>query len=241
MSKLIKWGSCTSVFLKWNSVLITSLRGNICRVIGPLWWESIGHRCIPVLWCIIKTLRSGQNGRHFPYDIFKCIFLNENVWIPIKISLQFVPKGPINNIPALVQIMAWRRSGDKPLSEPMMVSLLAHFCVTRPQWVNVSLNKLLNKHSSGRWSEAPCRLCDTSVMIDNSIIFCIDDRALQEKEQVLQISQKQHKNRIMFFLAFCCYGYQKMIKCRWNKMNILVYVHLPLSVNHLAGTTFPSL
>ena len=36
-------------------------------------------------------------------DIFKCIFLNENVWIPIKISLKFVPKGPISNIPAMVQ------------------------------------------------------------------------------------------------------------------------------------------
>ena len=42
----------------------------------------------------------------------------------------------MNNIPALVQIMAWRRPGDKPLSEPMMVSLLTHICVTRPQWVN---------------------------------------------------------------------------------------------------------
>ena len=41
----------------------------------------------------------------------------------------------INNIPALVQIMAWRRPDDKPLSEPMMVSLLTHICVTRPQWV----------------------------------------------------------------------------------------------------------
>ena len=58
-------------------------------------------------------------------------FLNENVWIPVTISLKFVPKGPINNIPALVQIMAWRRSGDKPLSEPMMVSLPTHICVTR--------------------------------------------------------------------------------------------------------------
>ena len=62
----------------------------------------------------------------------KRIFLNENVRISIMISLKFVPKGPINNIPALVQIMAWRRSGDKPLSEPMMVSLLTHICVTRP-------------------------------------------------------------------------------------------------------------
>ena len=56
--------------------------------------------------------------------------MNENVRISIKFSLKFVAKGPINNIPALVQIMAWRRPGDKPLSEPVMVSLLTHICVT---------------------------------------------------------------------------------------------------------------
>ena len=72
----------------------------------------------------------------FPDDIFKSIFFNENVQIFIKMSLNSVPKAPINNIPALVQIMAWRRPGDKPLSEPMVVSLLTHICVTRPQWVN---------------------------------------------------------------------------------------------------------
>ena len=82
-----------------------------------------------------NSLRPRQNGRYFPDDIFKYIFLNENVWISIKISLKFVPKVPINNIPSLVQIMAWRRPGDKPLSEAMMVSLLTHICVTRPQWV----------------------------------------------------------------------------------------------------------
>ena len=83
-----------------------------------------------------NTLRLKQNGRHFADDMFKWIFLKENVWIPIKISLKFVPRGPINNIPALVQIMAWRRPGDKPLSGPMMVRLPTHICVTRPQWVN---------------------------------------------------------------------------------------------------------
>ena len=82
-----------------------------------------------------NTLRPRQNGRHFANDIFKRIFLNEKLWIPIKISLKFVPKGSINNIPALVQIMAWRRPGDKPLSEPMMVQLLTYICITRPQWV----------------------------------------------------------------------------------------------------------
>ena len=87
----------------------------------------------------VNTLRPRQNGRHFADDIFKCIFLNENVWISIKISLKFVPEGPINNILALVQIMAWRRPGDKPLSEPMMVILLTHIHVTRPQWVKMPL------------------------------------------------------------------------------------------------------
>ena len=73
---------------------------------------------------VFNTLRPGQNTRNFPDDIFKCIFLNENVWLSIKISLKFGPKGPINNIPALVQIMAWRRPGDKPSSEPMMVQFI---------------------------------------------------------------------------------------------------------------------
>ena len=49
-----------------------------------------------------NTLRPRQHGRHLPEDIFRCIFLNENVLISIKISLKFVPKGQINNIPALV-------------------------------------------------------------------------------------------------------------------------------------------
>ena len=50
----------------------------------------------------VNTLRPRENGSHFADDILKCIFLNENVWIPIEISLKFVPKGPIDNIPALV-------------------------------------------------------------------------------------------------------------------------------------------
>ena len=54
-------------------------------------------------------------------DIFKRIFLNEKVRILIKISLGFVPNGLIDNNRALVQVMAWRRAGDKPLPEPMLI------------------------------------------------------------------------------------------------------------------------
>ena len=104
---------------------------------------SIMHHLILAL---IITLWPRQNDNHFPDDIFKCIFLNEALSISLKISLKFIPKVSINNIPALIQIMAWRRPGDKPLSEPMMVSLPAHICVTRPQWFIRVVRSTPNAH-----------------------------------------------------------------------------------------------
>ena len=114
-----------------------------------------GHVCL-------NTLRPWQHGRHFADDIFKCIFLNENVWIPIKISLKFVSKGPIHNIPALVQIMAWRRPGDKPLSEPMMVTLPTHICVTRPQCTRMEQCYSLMDDSRGMTKTQICHWCGQS-------------------------------------------------------------------------------
>ena len=84
-----------------------------------------------------NTLSSRQNSSHFPDDIFKCIFVNENICISIKISLKFVPKGPVNNISALVQTLAWCRPGDKPLSEPVTVSLPTHI-----DYASLDLNEL---------------------------------------------------------------------------------------------------
>ena len=83
--------------------------------------------------------------------ILQTIYLNENtcIWISIKISLKFVPKCPINNIPALVQVMAWRRPGDKPSSEPMMASLLTHICSSRSQWVNMKMSYHYRKSHCG--------------------------------------------------------------------------------------------
>ena len=67
---------------------------------------------------------------------FETYFVNENIWTLIKISLKlFVPEGPIDNIPTLIQIMAWPCADKKPLSESMMVSLPTYICVTRPKWV----------------------------------------------------------------------------------------------------------
>ena len=83
----------------------------------------------------VNTLRPRQDDRHFSDDVFECSFLNENVSISINISPKFVPESQVNDIPALVQIMAWRRPGDKPLSEPMMFRLPTHLYITRPQCV----------------------------------------------------------------------------------------------------------
>ena len=114
----------------------------------------------------INSLRPRPNRRHFADDTFKLIFLNENVTISIKFSLKFVSKVRINNIPALVQMMAWRRPGDEPLSEPMMVSLLRHICVTRPQWIN-SIGGLSNFYCASRcinvWRQ--------KVSLDGNVIF----------------------------------------------------------------------
>ena len=55
---------------------------------------------------------------------FRCIFLKENERIPIQISLKFVPMSPTDNGRALIQVMAWHRTGDKPLSEPMLTQFI---------------------------------------------------------------------------------------------------------------------
>ena len=109
----------------------------------------------------VHTLRQRQNGHHFADDTFKLIFLKENFRITIKISLKFVPNGPINDIPVLVQIMAWRGLGDRPLSEPMVIRSPTHICVTQPQWVKEQL--ILNKHWENWWPDAlACHLPSSS-------------------------------------------------------------------------------
>ena len=104
-----------------------------------------------------NTFRLRQNGRHFPDNIFKCIFFSENVWISLKISLRFVPNGPINNIPALVQIMAYRL---------VIWTNGGWFVVTRPQWVKTSLRLLCHFTHDKAWPPIHA-LTDTRVHIRN--------------------------------------------------------------------------
>ena len=73
-------------------------------------------------------------------DIFKCIFLNKNDRIQIQIALKFFPRGPVDSKSALVQVMAWRRKGDKPFPEPMMTQFTEAYM--RGRWVDITRSSL---------------------------------------------------------------------------------------------------
>ena len=72
----------------------------------------------------LNILGLGQNDLQFADNFLRLIFLYENCCIFIQISFDFVPEGPINNQPALVQIMVQHQTGNKPLPEPMMVKFI---------------------------------------------------------------------------------------------------------------------
>ena len=61
-----------------------------------------------------------QNGPYLTNDIFKHIFVTERIGNLMQISLKNVSYCSIGNNLALIRVMAWRRSGAKPLPEPMM-------------------------------------------------------------------------------------------------------------------------
>ena len=102
----------------------------------------------------IDSSPPGQNGRHFADDIFKCIFMNEKFCILIRISLKFVPKGPIDCKLALVQEMAWHRIGDKPLSEPKLhwsIYGTRGRLVKRPYSIHWCISSILSNISWFHW------------------------------------------------------------------------------------------
>ena len=140
LTVVYSWGIHRS---RWIHRTKGQLRGKCFHLMTSSWspqqvtsitWANIGHDVwhymVPLghneLKIFLRICLNGQKplthwGRDKMAAISQTIFLNGNLWISIKISLKFVPKGLFNNIPELVQIMAWRRLGDKPLSEPMMV------------------------------------------------------------------------------------------------------------------------
>ena len=104
----------------------------------------------------VHQVNPNQNGHPFADATFKRTFFS------------------INNIPALVQTMAWRRPGDKPLSEPVMVTSLTHVYVTRPQWVNNNINY------KGPGFVKSLQLDRSMKIIDIGIVFGFPTRAISE-------------------------------------------------------------
>ena len=92
-------------FIVMNEAILKEMDIILWRRLEKIPWWTVSR---------VNTFRPTPNGRHFTDATFKRIFMNWNVRVLIEISMKFVPKSPINNSPALVQIMAWRRPGDKP-------------------------------------------------------------------------------------------------------------------------------
>ena len=103
-----------------------------CHIKYAIWFCCVLLSLDYIFAWWLNSYSLDKNGRHFGRRHFQMRFLDDNVRISIKISLKFVPKGPIKNITALVQIMAWHLRGDKPLSESMMVRLPTPFNHWKP-------------------------------------------------------------------------------------------------------------
>ena len=129
--------SFSNIFSKYRlCVALQDLTGCGCKVT-----TKISAPCCPVAFAVRICLRLTHWGRDKLATISQTTISNAFSWMKmlgfrLKFHWSFFPKGRINNIPLLVQIMAWRRPGDKPLSEPTMVRLSTHICVPRPQWVD---------------------------------------------------------------------------------------------------------
>ena len=121
---------CTQEDYNYFCIIYFCISQVLNQQVDNPWSDNVMENREP-LWPV-NTLRPWQNGCRFIDNIFKCLFLNENE-ISMKISL----KGLINNIQALVQIKAWRRPGNKPLSEAMM----EHYqCI----YASLSLSELIH-------------------------------------------------------------------------------------------------
>ena len=161
------------------------------------------------LGCLsINTLRQRQNGRHLPDNIFKCIFLNENVWISLEISLKFVPKVPINNIPQLVLIMAWRRPGNKPLLYPLHNEVVGGYIGFTPS-VRLSVRRSVCPASLPRPSRIPCPLCN---FYSSGCIHFIFIHLIKQLQKVCRVQSFLQNFKIWSFgnffkfvtLTLCC-------------------------------------
>ena len=141
------YGPVALVFSSWLAESLKTSRSAsmvsdiwVVCFFGSDWHEFVSVRCEVNTWTNDESIQWHIDASsvlnlltHLPLDKmaailaddnFKCIFFNENYRIMIQISLKYVPRSPIDNKSALVQVMVWRRSGDKPLPEPMLTQFI---------------------------------------------------------------------------------------------------------------------
>ena len=134
------------MIVKYNICYHTIKSKHAYNLADTAWWYGKVLYFTGPLW---------RKSTHWGRDKMAAISQTAFSWMKIyqfrlRFHWNFFLRVQINNIPALVQIMAWRRRGNKPLSEPVMVSLLTHICVTRPQWVKICwLILFTNMHQYG--------------------------------------------------------------------------------------------
>ena len=96
---------------------------DIFKAQNAIFENGISSAANTYMWISVDLVNPsppGKNGRHFDRWPFQMKFFNENGRIPIQISLKFGPKSPLDTKPGMIQVMAWCRTGDKPLPESMM-------------------------------------------------------------------------------------------------------------------------
>ena len=172
---------------------------------------------------ILQRLHHGGRGKMAA--IFQTTFSNAFSWMKFfEFWLKFhwnLFKGAFNNIPALAKIIAWHRPGDKPLSEPMLVSLLAHTCVTRPQWTQVlQISVVHNTHFSSDMNTSPMMtICQCgSPPGANSGEISIQMQILVSKEMLLKLTNtKCHP----FYLDINVFRCDARVKCT----NFFLYIN----------------
>ena len=135
---LTLWGQVSHICVS-NQIIIGSDNSLLLCQRQAIIWTKAGILLIEPSATNFSEILIKFKHFHSRKCIWRCCHWNGNVWTSIKIIEKFVPNGPINNILALVQIMAWCRAGNNPLSEPMMLSLPMHICITQPCWCKETL------------------------------------------------------------------------------------------------------
>ena len=147
-------------------------------------------------------------------------------------SLKLVPKGPIEIIPSLVQIIDWRLPGDTPLPKSMMARLLTHICVTRPQWVDVT--------------SRPVFRCNKQVKVDLRHIYTF--KLQSEKtptlptDNVVLVSQQRSAVRAIYNYEFLTPYVRNILEIKVHSIfcNIVTAKVIEILRHEWQGPTYPT-